>query len=193
MKEMVKDFLRQVVNPTLIEFDIPAQILTEIRKKLEIAENKYDFSAFMGNPKNLVKFFQSPEWKEIVSLFKAAEAEAALIKILERAKEAYKDDEEIVKAIEKALEEVKSGKSEDITNLESLKKRIESVLKDVEVKISGDRVVFESEKLEGYIEEEKGEYLVKIEVRGVKRASNWNEIESLLREAEDLASKLTPP
>ncbi len=190
---MPKDFLRQIVNPTLIEFDIPAQILSEIRKKLEIAEAKYDFSAFAGNPKNLVKFLQSPEWKEIVSLFKAAEAEAALIEILKRAKEAYSDDEEIVKAIEKALEELKSGKAEEVTSLQSLKEKVESVLKDVEVKISTEKVVFESDKLEGYVEEDKGEYFLKIEVRGTKRASNWTEVESVLKEAEALASKLAPP
>jgi len=65
---MTKDFLRQIVNPTLIEFDISQQLLNEIRKKLERAENKFKFSAFDGDPKGLAEFFKSSDWKEVVMI-----------------------------------------------------------------------------------------------------------------------------
>ncbi len=192
---MPKDFLRQIVNPTLLEFEIPAQVLIEIRKKLEAAENKYNFSAFGGDVKNLAKFLKSPEWKETVALFEAANAKAALIKILERAKEAYKDYEEVVKAIEEALKSLEQGKDvEAVTKLEDLKKKVDEVLENkYPTRISENKVVIEGDKVEGWIEEDAGEYKMKIEVRGRKVAAAWEEVEKVLKKAKDLASELTPP
>jgi len=192
-----KDFLRQIVNPTLLEFEIPVQILTEIRKKLEAAENKYNFSAFGGDPKNLAKFLKSPLWKEIVELFEAANAKAAVIKILERAKEAYKDDEEIVKAIEEALKELEKegGKGEEKVNLlESMKEKVKSVVGDIaEVKISEDRIVVEGDRIEARIEEEGGRYSLKLEVRGTYESTSFEEVKEILEKAKELAQKLLPP
>jgi len=192
---MPKDFLRQIVNPTLLEFEVPAQVLIEIRKKLEAAENKYNFSAFGGDPNNLAKFLKSPEWKEIVSLFLAANAKEALIEILRRAKEAYKDYEEVVKAIEEALKSVEEGKAEEaVTKLEDLKKKVEEVVgKEYPVRVSEGRVVIEGDKLEAYVEEDSGEYKLKLEVRGRKTAATWEEAKDILMKARDLAGILSPP
>jgi len=192
-----KDFLRQIVNPTLLEFEIPVQILTEIRKKLEAAENKYNFSAFAGDPKNLVKFLKSPLWKEIVELFEAANAKAAVIKILERTKEAYKDDEEIVKAIEEALKELEKegGKEEEKINLlENLKEKVKSVVGDIaEVKISEDKIIVEGDRIEAKIEEEGGRYSLRLEVRGTYESTSFEEVKEILEKAKELAQKLSPP
>ena len=194
---MPKDFLRQIVNPTLLEFEIPVQILTEIRKKLEAAENKYNFSAFAGDPKNLVKFLKSPLWKEIVELFEAANAKAAVIKILERTKEAYKDDEEIVKAIEEALKELEKegGKEEEKINLlENLKEKVKSVVGDIaEVKISEDKIIVEGDRIEAKIEEEGGRYSLRLEVRGTYESTSFEEVKEILEKAKELAQKLSPP
>ena len=193
---MAKDFLRQIVNPTLLEFEIPVQILTEIRKKLEAAENKYNFSAFGGDPKNLAKFFKSPLWKEIVELFEAAGAGAALVKVLEKTKEAYKDDEEIVRAVEEALKELKEkGKeNKEISIIEMLKKNVEEVIGDVaEVKVSEDKVVIEGDKVEGRLEEEGGKYTLRVLVRGTYTGTSIEEIKELLSEIKKLINKLSPP
>ncbi len=193
---MPKDFLRQIVNPTLLEFEIPVQILTEIRKKLEAAENKFNFSAFGGDPKKLADFFRSPMWKEVVELFEAANAKAAAIKILERTKEAYKDDPDIVKAVEEALKELeKESKEEKSVNLlEELKKNVAEVVGDkFEVKIAEDKVVVEGDRLEARIEEEGGRYRVKLEVRGTYEAATMEEVKELLKKAKELAEKLSPP
>ncbi|NPA84503.1 MAG: hypothetical protein GXO07_00675 [Crenarchaeota archaeon] len=192
---MAKDFLRQIVNPTLLEFEIPVQILTEIRKKLEVAENKFNFSAFGGDPKNLAKFLRSPMWREVVELFKAANAKAAVIKILERAKEAYKDDEEIVKAIEEALKELESGEEEKKINImEEIKEKIEEAVGDLaEVKISEDKVLVEGDRIEARVEERGKVYVVKLEVRGTYEAASIEEVKELLKKAKELASKLSPP
>jgi len=193
---VAKDFLRQIVNPTLLEFEIPVQILTEIRKKLEAAENKYNFSAFGGDPKNLAKFFKSPLWKEIVELFEAAGAGAALVKVLEKTKEAYKDDEEIVRAVEEALKELKEkGKeNKEISIIEMLKKNVEEVIGDVaEVKVSEDKVVIEGDKVEGRLEEEGGKYTLRVLVRGTYTGTSIEEIKELLSEIKKLINKLSPP
>ncbi|UXD21231.1 hypothetical protein IPA_01565 [Ignicoccus pacificus DSM 13166] len=192
---MPKDFLRQIVNPTLLEFEIPAQVLIEIRKKIEAAENKYNFSAFGGDVKNLVKFLQSPEWKELVALFEAANAKVALIKILENAKEAYKDYPEVVKAIEEALKALEKGEEvKAITKLEELKKNVEKALEGkYPTRISENKVVVESDKLEAYIEEDSGEYKMKVEVRGTKVTATWEEAKKILQKAKELADALNPP
>ncbi len=192
-----KDFLRQIVNPTLLEFEIPVQVLSEIRKKLEAAENKYNFSAFGGDVRRLADFLRSPLWQEIVSLFESADALPALIKILERAKEAYKDYPEVVQAIEEALKnlEKKGGeKIKEYNKLEELKEKVSKIVGDeFEVKISENKVVIEGDRLEGYLEEDAGKYSLKLEVRGTKETTAWKEVEDLLKEAKDLADKLSPP
>ncbi len=194
---MPKDFLRQIVNPTLLEFEIPVQILSEIRKKLEAAENKYNFSAFGGDVRRLADFLRSPLWQEIVSLFESADALPALIKILERAKEAYKDYPEVVQAIEEALKNIQQKGGEKVKQfniLEELKEKVEKIVGDeFETKISENKVVVEGDRLEAYIEEDAGKYNMKLEVRGTKETTTWKEVEDILKEAKDLADKLSPP
>ncbi len=194
---MPKDFLRQIVNPTLLEFEIPVQVLSEIRKKLEAAENKYNFSAFGGDVRRLADFLRSPLWQEIVSLFESADALPALIKILERAKEAYKDYPEVVQAIEEALKNIQQKGGEKVKQfniLEELKEKVEKIVGDeFETKISENKVVVEGDRLEAYIEEDAGKYNMKLEVRGTKETTAWKEVEDILKEAKDLADKLSPP
>ena len=194
---MPKDFLRQVVNPTLLEFEIPVQILSEIRKKLEAAENKYNFSAFGGDVKKLADFLKSPLWQEIVSLFESSDALPALVKILERAKEAYKDYPEVVQAIEEALKNIEQKGGERVKEfniLEEVKEKVQKIVGDLfETKISENKVVVEGDRLEAYIEEDAGKYTMKLEVRGTKETTGWKEVEDILKEAKDLATKLLPP
>jgi len=136
-------------------------------------------------------------WKEVVELFAAANAKAAVIKILERAKEAYKDDEELVKAIEKALQELeKESKEEEkkISVLEELKKKVEEAVGDIaEVKISEDKVLVEGDRVEARIEERGKVYLVKLTVRGTYEAASAEDVKELLAKAKELAEKLSPP
>lgn len=187
---MVKDFLRQIVNPTLIEFDIPQQLLNEIRKKLERAENKYKFSAFDGDPKRLADFLRSPDWKEIVTLLKQAKLEAVARKILEKVIESY-DIEEVKKAAEEALKEIKESKEEE--KAEKLKDKVKEVVGDrYLVKMSEDYVVVEGDTLFLKVAEEMGKYTINVRITGRKECANWDEcrktIEELKRVAEELSA-----
>ncbi len=143
----------------------------------------------------MTKFLKSPEWKEVVSLFLAANAKEVLIEILKRAKEAYKEYEDVVKAIEEALKAIEEGKAEEaVTKLEELKKRVEEIAgKNYPVRISEGKIVIEGDKLEAYVEEDSGEYKIKLEVRGRKVVASWEEAKEVLLKAKELAETLSPP
>ncbi len=186
---MVKDFLRQIVNPVLIEFDIPQQILNEIRKKLEKAENKYKFSAFDGDPKRLADFLRSPDWKEVVTLLKQAKLEAVARKILEKVIESY-DIEEVKKAAEEALKELKESKKEE--EAEKLKDKVQEVVGDKYlVKMSEDYVVVEGETLFLKVSEEGGKYVISARIIGRKECANWEECKRVIEELKKVAEELT--
>ena len=105
------DFLRQIVNRVLAESQLPRQVVEDVRRMVGRAEDKYKFSAFGGDIRRLADYISSREFDDLVNLLKGADALNVLIEILERAKEAYRDYPEVVKAIEERLEEIK-GKAE---------------------------------------------------------------------------------
>ncbi len=189
VRDVVKDFLRQIVNPTLIEFDIPQQVLNEIRKKLESAENKYKFSAFDGDPKRLADFLRSPDWKEIVTLLKQAKLEIVARKILEKVIESY-DIDEVKKAAKEALKELKESKKEEES--ERLKDKVREVVGDKYlVKMSEDYVIVEGDTLFIKVSEESGKYVVNVRVIGRKECANWDECKKLIEEVKKVAEQLS--
>lgn len=102
------DFLRQIVNPILVEeTQLPPQIIEDIRKQVANAEDKYKFSAFGGDVRKLAEYIKSKDFDLLLSTFKAVDGLRVLEKILEKAKEEYKDYADVVEAIDTRLEEIR--------------------------------------------------------------------------------------
>ena len=121
------DFLRQIVNVVLAESNLPPQVMNDIKKMIARAEDKYRFSVFGGDVRKLKDYFESPEFEDLINVVKSAHTDKVkalevLLKILEKAKEAYKDYPDIVAVIEKKIEEVKRILEEREKELKSEKR-----------------------------------------------------------------------
>ena len=100
------DFLRHIVNRVLIEEKLPPQIVDEIRKQVASAEDRYKFSAFGGDVAKLVDYLKSKDFDLLVSTFKAANGLKVLERILKKAKESYKEFDELSRVLDEKLREL---------------------------------------------------------------------------------------
>ncbi|MEM0378391.1 MAG: hypothetical protein QXP68_01735 [Thermosphaera sp.] len=145
------DFTRHIVNPILSKFiDVKkgehVKILNEIRKVLGEMEDKYKFSSFGGEPGRLSGFLAGSDFDLFAKIFKTYGLQEALIKILEETKEAYKNDEEIVKATSLRLLELKrdiakeDASSEQIFNLDRLLIMLKNKIPSGEITSKGNTI-----------------------------------------------------
>lgn len=129
------DFLRHIVNYVLAQkMDIVKQIADDVRKMVEKAENKYNFSAFGGDVKKLADYIRSPDFDELAKFLKDAGKLDVLEEILKMAKEKYRDIPEIVEAIDARLKTIAKAKLEV--------KEVEEAYKEIS-RIVGDRAIVE--------------------------------------------------
>ena len=129
------DFLRHIVNYVLAQkMDVVKQVADDVRKIVEKAENKYNFSAFGGDVKKLVDYLRSPDFDELAKLLKDAGKLDVLEEILKIAREKYKDIPEIVGAIDARLKTIAKAKLEV--------KEVEEAYKEI-TRIVGDRAIVE--------------------------------------------------
>ncbi|UXD22439.1 hypothetical protein IPA_04785 [Ignicoccus pacificus DSM 13166] len=102
------DFLRQIFNVILAKHqdELEPRNVSELRKMVWVAENKFKFSSF-ENPdptENLKKFFESKEFGEVLRLLK--QHERVVEDLIEEIKKYY--GEELASIIKRRLEEIKS-------------------------------------------------------------------------------------
>jgi hypothetical protein len=132
------DFLRHVANPVLAtamsnidsgKAPITAKNADELKRLqqkaitvlLNIKENiingeiKYDFSVYGGNPANLAKYLESPEWRSLIELAFSELKDSpealrlvkdALLMLLSKASEAYSNCPEVVESCKKAIDDL---------------------------------------------------------------------------------------
>ncbi|MEB3845315.1 MAG: hypothetical protein LRS48_06545 [Desulfurococcales archaeon] len=116
------DFTRHIVNKILSENieKIPASALSELRKRLGRAEDKYRYSIYGGDPSRLHDFLKSQDWRDLEDYAEKMNIEWVLIAILKRAYEKYKDAcpslaEAIRIELDRLENKAKGGKGEEIT------------------------------------------------------------------------------
>jgi hypothetical protein len=113
--EPTKDFLRHIANRIIAEntAKIPLPIISDIRKALGRAEDKYKFSLFGGDPSRLLDYLNSQEFQDLVELLRAHQLEWVIIEILEALAREYSEKCPAVarRALE-AAEEIKRTPSE---------------------------------------------------------------------------------
>jgi len=104
-----RDFLRNIVNPILnehVERGMPIKVASEIRKLVLQAENKYKFSVFGGDPRNLKLYLNSEEFSELVKFLATSGYRDVLLRILEETREAYSELEDVRLAVESAIRSI---------------------------------------------------------------------------------------
>lgn len=101
--------MRNIVNPILnehVERGMPIKVASEIRKLVLQAENKYKFSVFGGDPRNLKLYLNSEEFSELVKFLATSGYRDVLLRILEETREAYSELEDVRLAVESAIRSI---------------------------------------------------------------------------------------
>ncbi|MEM1873554.1 MAG: hypothetical protein QXS85_02280 [Acidilobaceae archaeon] len=87
------DFLRHIFNATLVEKSWeklpPTVVIEELKKRMARAEDKFKFSIYGGDPRRLVDFLDSDEWREIVNYAKSMDALWILEEALKKLEREY--------------------------------------------------------------------------------------------------------
>ena len=109
-----EDFLRNIVNRVLARHSnrLPPQFIEEARRVISRAEDKYRFSVYGGNPANLYRYLRSHDFRELIVLFKSANAVDVLKEILSLTAETYADISEIVDEAKKIINSL-TGEAQD--------------------------------------------------------------------------------
>ncbi|MEM0340149.1 MAG: hypothetical protein QXN05_04530 [Acidilobaceae archaeon] len=111
------DFLRNIFNTVLLEESsgrsLPLVVIEELKKRMARAEDRFKFSIYGGDPRGLIKFFESEEWRNIVSYANSTDALWVLKEALKRLKEDY----------EKSCPEVAIKAEEALKNITKLEKQ----------------------------------------------------------------------
>ncbi len=99
-----KDFIRNIANHVLSEAagKLPLNVFNEIKNRIARAEDKYRFTIYGGDPRRLVDYLDSDEWRELAAYAKNLNADWVLARILEKLIDEYKESCPIVS--EKARE-----------------------------------------------------------------------------------------
>ncbi len=154
-----KDFLRQIVNKVISESSgkISASVMEDFKVRFARAEDKFNFSAFGGDPRRIADFLSSEEWTDIVEYAKNVNATWLLEAILKKLAEEYKED--CPPIANKALETLNSLKGSTIAKEEPT---LDSIVK--KLKFHGFKVNIIKEDGREYAEIEQPLLKVKLYV-----------------------------
>ncbi len=125
-----EDFLRNIVNKVLARHSsrLSPQFIEEVRRVVSRAEDKYKFSVYGGNPVNLYRYLRSHDFRELIVLFKSANATDVLKEILNLVIETYADISEIVEEAKKTINSI-SGETQGASEKTITMSRIVEELK----------------------------------------------------------------
>lgn len=136
---MPKDFVRHVLNPLLgqaiLEGRVAGSYVNEIRRQIERAEDKYNFSAYGGFPERLAEFIRSDDFYVLANTFKAAGIADVLGRALEEVRRSYQDYQDVVVAAEEALKQLQEQPRRPVSEVAEV---LASVARDSRVEVAGN-------------------------------------------------------
>ncbi|RLG83479.1 MAG: hypothetical protein DRO40_04420 [Thermoprotei archaeon] len=177
------DFLRHIANPKLAEYSKARKQLTgvldEVKKLIARAEDKYNFSIFGGDPRNLAKYLKSNDFDLVVNTLKSANALDVLEDILRTVIEKYRDLPEVVEAANQKIKDLRQGKVE-INEIKALSEALSRELKDAKIQPEKDHVKIEYDGLKATIKPTEEGYNVSIKIEIERVLDNRIDIINLL-------------
>jgi hypothetical protein len=199
------DFLRNIVNPVLnmyIERGLPVKLASEVKRLIFQAESKYKFSVFGGDLRNLKLYLNSKEFSELVKILVESNYGDMLVEILEKAKEAYSELEDLKLAIENALQSiVETSKrthrrdSEVVkltkSNIDKLAETIQKMIsaRDVRVKKRTIKLVID-ENTELKLRVLRGRVILEVLTRRVIEKPTWSSLLEVINELVEKAHRI---
>ncbi len=192
------DFLRHIVNRVLAEYNLPRQIVEDVRKSIGYAEERYKFSAFGGDPRRLADYLRSRDFDDVVMILRGAKADEVLVKILEEAKKRYSEYREVVEAVEERLRELRGEVGEKPESKIGLAYNALRVLeeKGMEVKLEDSKVkgllAGGTAKVEITVEydQAKRKYVMEYRLTGRADAETTSKLYEIAAKLVDLAKSL---
>lgn len=191
---MAIDFLRHIVNPVINNYvgkGLASKTANELKKIIASLENKYKFDAFSGDPANLLLFFESQDFEQLVSIFRSFNAEHVLIEILEKTKEAYRDIPRLSETVELILKKLAVAKKEQVDELVSLSDIVRIIEKHVPaMRVNSEKstiTVTLSNATEAKIHVLKNSIKLEFKIRTLKK----NELKIHLEKAKFLVEKIS--
>ena len=101
------DFLRHIFNPIIDKYvrsgKLSSKEAIEAKKMVYQAEEKFKFSAYGGNPANLVYYFKSDDFSSLIKLLSSSSAGDILIEVLEETKSSYSEIKELNEVIDNLI------------------------------------------------------------------------------------------
>jgi len=85
------DFLRHIVNQALTVHGVSAKVTEEVRKVMTLAEARYNFSIYGGNPSKIADFLLSDDWRVVKQALTSSGYSKVVEAILRKVIETYDD------------------------------------------------------------------------------------------------------
>ena len=184
---MQQDFLRSLVNPVLnkyIEYGMPVKVASEVRKRIFQAEAKYKFSVYDGDVRNLKFYLESREFVDLVDFLRLSGCVGVLVEVLERAKNAYSEIEDLRATIERALYYVKESTTRSNNKEEELLRSIEELAEILKKRLSIKQVKMSKRTIRLIIDENtelkvrvfRGRVVLEVLVKRVIEKPVWKDL-----------------
>lgn|GEM_PF-1778465 len=184
---MQQDFLRSLVNPVLnkyIEYGMPVKVASEVRKRIFQAEAKYKFSVYDGDVRNLKFYLESREFVDLVDFLRLSGCVGVLVEVLERAKNAYSEIEDLRATIERALYYVKESTTRSSNKEEELLRSIEELAEILKKRLSIKQVKMSKRTIRLIIDENtelkvrvfRGRVVLEVLVKRVIEKPVWKDL-----------------
>ncbi len=184
---MQQDFLRSLVNPVLnkyIEYGMPVKVASEVRKRIFQAEAKYKFSVYDGDVRNLKFYLESREFVDLVDFLRLSGCVGVLVEVLERAKNAYSEIEDLRATIERALYYVKESTTRSSNKEEELLRSIEELAEILKKRLSIKQVKISKRTIRLIIDENtelkvrvfRGRVVLEVLVKRVIEKPVWKDL-----------------
>jgi len=182
-----QDFLRSLVNPVLnkyIEYGMPVKVASEVRKRIFQAEAKYKFSVYDGDVRNLKFYLESREFVDLVDFLRLSGCVGVLVEVLERAKNAYSEIEDLRATIERALYYVKESTTRSSNKEEELLRSIEELAEILKKRLSIKQVKMSKRTIRLIIDENtelkvrvfRGRVVLEVLVKRVIEKPVWKDL-----------------
>jgi hypothetical protein len=199
-----KDFLRNIVNPILNEYvekGFPAKLASEIKRLVFQAESKYKFSVFGGDAHNLKLYLNSKEFSELVSTLVESGYGNVLVEILEKAREAYSELEDLKLAIESALQYVVEAQSRSrrrLGEIVELNKNISELAETIRRRTGASSVEIKKRTIKLTINENtelrirvlRGKAVIDVLTRRIVERPTWSGILEVISELVEKARRI---
>ncbi|MCC6011255.1 MAG: hypothetical protein LM556_02510 [Desulfurococcaceae archaeon] len=202
---MYLDFLRNIVNPVLnmyIERGLPVKLASEVKRLIFQAESKYKFSVFGGDLRNLKLYLNSKEFSELVKILVESNYGDVLVEILEKAKEAYSELEDLKLAIENALQSIvetsRRTYRRDSEVVKLTKSNIDKLAETIRKMISARDVRVEKRTIKLVIDENtelklrvlRGRVVLEVLTRRVIEKPTWSSLLEVINELVEKAHRI---